>query len=252
MTRRIVRIFDTLEHVAQAAATEFVATSHEAVDARGRFVVALAGGSTPRRLYELLGEETFRTQVDWAKVEFFWGDERPVPPDQADSNFGMAKQALLDDLTISSRQIHRMPADRTDLDAAARDYQIEIAALFGAPADGKPPTFDLVFLGMGADGHTASLFPNTIALQETVRWVVANPVPKLNSTRLTLTSTILNRARQIFFLVCGIDKAGVLAEVLEGPNDPQRLPAQLIAPPPPGHVTWFVDLAAARSLRHVH
>lgn len=251
MTRRIVRVFDTPEHVAHAAATEFVAVSHEAIDARGRFAVALAGGSTPRRLYELLGEESFRGHVDWTRVEFFWGDERPVAPDHADSNFGMAKHALLDKLGLPAGQIHRMPADRPDLDAAARDYQNEIAALFGVPSNGPPPAFDLVLLGMGPDGHTASLFPHTTALHETKRWVVANPVPKLTATRLTLTAAILNRARHILFLVSGAEKAGVLAEVLEGPSDPQRLPAQLIAPPPPGQVTWLVDLAAARNLRHV-
>ncbi len=251
MTRRIVRVFDSPEHVAQAAAAEFIAISHEAIDARGRFAVALAGGSTPRRLYELLGDEPFRAQVDRARVDFFWGDERPVTPDHKDSNFGMAKRALLDKLSLPARQIHRMPADRSDLAAAARDYQSEIAATLGAPADGQPPAFDLVLLGIGSDGHTASLFPHTAALDEANRWVVANPVPKLNVTRLTLTPLILNRARHILFMAGGADKASVLAEVLEGPPDPQRLPSQLIAPPPPGRVTWLVDLAAARNLRHV-
>lgn len=251
MTRRIVRVFDTPEHVAQAAAAEFIAASHEAIDARGRFIVALAGGSTPRRLYELLGDDTHRAQVDWSKVEFFWGDERPVPPEHPDSNFGMAKRALLDKLDLPTRQIHRMPADRTDLDAAARDYQAEIAALLAVPPDGNPPAFDLVLLGMGPDGHTASLFPHTPALAETTRWVAANPVPKLNATRLTMTVAILNRARHIMFAAGGADKTAVLAEVLEGPADPQRLPSQLIAPAPPGHVTWLVDLAAASGLRHV-
>lgn len=252
MSRRVIRTFETPEHVAHAAAAEFVAISHEAIDARGRFIVALAGGSTPKRLYELLGDEPFRGQVDWARVEFFWGDERPVAPDHADSNFGMAKRALLDKLQLPDRQIHRMPADRSDLEAAARDYQEEIAATFAASSSGAPPAFDLVLLGMGPDGHTASLFPHTTALGETVRWVVANPVPKFNATRLTLTPPILNRARHHLFLAGGADKAGVLAEVLEGPSDPQRLPSQLIDPVPPGRVTWLVDLAAARNLRHVH
>lgn len=251
MTRRVIRTFETPEHVAQAAAAEFIAISHEAIDARGRFVVALAGGSTPKRLYELLGDETHRGQADWARVEFFWGDERPVAPDHPDSNFGMAKRALLDKLNLPSKQIHRMPADRPDLDAAARDYQEEIAATFGTSSAGSPPAFDLVLLGMGPDGHTASLFPQTTALVETARWVVANPVAKLNATRLTLTPPILNRARHHLFLAGGADKAGVLAEVLEGPPDWQRLPSQLIDPPPPGRVVWLVDLAAARSLRHL-
>ena len=251
MSRRVIRTFEDPEHVAQAAATEFIALSHDAIDARGRFVVALAGGSTPKRLYELLGDEAHRGQVDWTRVEFFWGDERPVAPNHSDSNFGMAKRALLDKLNLPAAQIHRMPADRPDVDAAAREYQNEIAATFGTSATGAPPAFDLVLLGMGPDGHTASLFPQTTALAETARWVVPNPVPKLNATRMTLTPPILNRARHILFSAGGADKAAVLAEVLEGPSDPQRLPSQLIDPPPPGQVVWLVDLAAARNLRHL-
>jgi 6-phosphogluconolactonase len=249
MSNRVIRTFETPEHIAQAAAAEFVASSHDAVAARGRFTVALAGGSTPRRLYELLAEAPLRKQVNWAKVEIFWGDERPVPPDHADSNFGMARRALLDKLALPAKQIHRMPADRPDLDAAALDYEDEIAAVLGRPPDGHAPALDLVLLGMGPDGHTASLFPYSAALTETSRWVAANPVPKLKATRLTLTTPILNRAAQIIFLVGGADKAGVLAEVLQGPPDAQRLPAQLIAPVPPGQVSWLVDLAAARGLR---
>ena len=248
MTQRVIRTFETAEQVARASAAEFIATSHDAIDARGRFVVALAGGSTPRLLYELLAEDPLRSQVDWSCVHFFWGDERPVAPDHKDSNFGMAKRALLDKLALPEQQIHRMPADRTDLDAAARDYQAEIAAVFGVSADGTPPALDLVLLGMGPDGHTASLFPGTSALKETARWVVANPVAKLGATRLTMTSVILNRASHILFLVNGADKAGPLAEVLEGPPDPERLPSQLIRPAPPSRLTWMVDLHAASRL----
>jgi 6-phosphogluconolactonase len=247
----LIRTFETPEHVAQAAAEEFVALNHEAVAAHGRFTVALAGGSTPRRLYELLADAPFRSQADWSKVHLFWGDERPVPPEHADSNYGMARRALLDKLNLPPAQIHRMPADRPDLDAAARAYQAEIAAVLGAGAEGKPPAFDLMLLGMGADGHTASLFPGTCALGESTRWVVPNPVAKLNATRLTLTSPILNQARTVLFLVTGADKAAPLAEVLEGPSDTARLPSQLIRPVSPSRVIWMVDLHAASRLRRV-
>src|SRR5262249_28579463 len=148
-----------------------------AVAGHGRFLVALAGGSTPRRLYQLLAEPPFREQVDWSRIEFFWGDERRVPPDHPDSNFRLAKDTLLDKLQIPMGQVHRLQADREDLAAAAHDSQAEIARVFGIDPTDPPPSFDLILLGMGADGHTASLFPHTSALRESKRWVVANHVP---------------------------------------------------------------------------
>lgn len=244
----IVRQMGDAEQVSRAAAEEFVRLARSAIVARGRFTVTLSGGSTPRRLYELLAEAPFRGRVDWPNLEFFWGDERAVPPDHKDSNFRMTHEVLLRRIEISDAQVHRLQAEREDRDAAARDYEAEIARVFGVPGGTEPPAFDLVLLGMGPDGHTASLFPHTSALKETARWVVANHVPKLASYRLTLTPVILNRAACVMFLVAGDDKAAVLGEVLGGKHDPERLPSQLISPVA-GRLLWLIDRAAASRLR---
>jgi 6-phosphogluconolactonase len=240
------RLFPDAELLSRTAADECVRLAREAVAARGRFTFVLSGGSTPRRLFQLLSGPPWRNQVDWAKVEVFWGDERCVPPDDPESNYRMAHEALLTKVPISPDHVHRIQAERPDLDGAAGDYQAEIARVFGVPDTGAPPSFDLVLLGMGPCGHTASLFPHTAALKETTRWVVANHVPQKNTDRITMTTAILNRAAQVAFLVAGADKTPVLAEVLEGPADPDRLPSQLIRPS--GTLTWFLDQAAAAKL----
>jgi 6-phosphogluconolactonase len=246
MTDRIIRVFADAEAVSRAAAQEFVRCAGPAIAARGRFAVALSGGSTPRRLYQLLAAEPFRAQVDWSRVDFFWGDERCVPPDHPDSNYRMAREAMLEKLPVPADRVHRMEAERADRDAAARDYEQTLARVLGVPAGGEPPALDLILLGLGPDGHTASLFPHTAALAEKSRWVVVNYVPKFNTDRLTLTAPVLNQAREVLFLVAGADKAEPLAEVLEGPPDPERLPAQMIRPAQ-GRLVWYVDrLAAAR------
>jgi 6-phosphogluconolactonase len=246
----VIRQLADAEQVSRAAADEFTTLARQAVAARGRFTVAHAGGSTPRGLYQLLAEKPWRDQVDWPKVEFFWGDERPVPADHADSNYRMANEALLQKRSLSPTRIHRLQADRTDRDDAARDYQAEIARVFGVPAEGEPPPFDLVLLGMGPDGHTATLFPYTSALTERTRWVVPNSVPKFSAERLTLTASILNRAAQVLFLVAGADKAVPLAEVLEGPPDATGLPSQLIHPAA-GRCVWFLGRLAAGRLTRI-
>jgi 6-phosphogluconolactonase len=248
MTAPTIRIFADAEAVSQAAAQEFVRCAREAVAARGRFAVTLSGGSTPQRLYQLLADKPFKDEVDWGKVQLFWGDERCVPTDHKDSNYRMTREAMLTRVPIPPAQVHRMEAERTDLDQAARDYQAAIAKVFGVSPDGEPPSFDLVLLGMGADGHTASLFPGTTALSETKRWVVPNYVPKFSANRLTLTTPILNKARQVLFLVAGADKPKPLHEVLEGPPEPNRLPSQLIKPA--GKLVWFLDRQAASQLTH--
>ena len=246
MPARIIRIFPDVEALSKAAAFEFVRWAGEAVAARGRFTVALSGGSTPKRLYELLAAAPSRSQIDWGRVEFFWGDERCVPPDHKDSNYRMAREAMLAHLPIPHEHIHRMEAERSDREAAARDYEAVIARVFGVSSGGEPPALDLLLMGMGPDGHTASLFPHTQALDETRRWVVPNHVPQLNTDRMTLTRPILNRGREVLFLVAGADKAERLAEVLAGPADPKRLPSQSIQPE--GQLVWFVDSAAAARL----
>ncbi len=243
MSARAIHVFDGLEALLAAAARSFVRCAREAIAARGRFTVALSGGSTPKPLYQRLSAEPSRSEVDWNRVHIFWGDERCVPPDHVDSNYRMAREAMLDSLPIPREQIHRMEAERADREAAARDYEAALARVFGVSTEGEPPSLDLILLGMGPDGHTASLFPGTKALEETVRWVVVNRVPKFNADRLTMTKPILNRAREVLFLVAGGDKAEVLAEVLNGPADPLRLPSQSIRPQ--GQLVWFVERAAA-------
>ena len=239
--------FPDVESLSEAAADEFVRCARQAVADRGRFMVALSGSSTPRRLYQLLAAQPYRAQVDWDRVEFFWGDERCVPPDSPDSNYRMANEAMLAHLPIPADHIHRIEAERSDREAAARDYEAVLARVFGVGASGTPPALDLVLLGMGPDGHTASLFPNTQALDETTRWVVANHVPQLNTDRLTLTLPILNRAREVLFLVAGADKAERWAEAL-GPSfaATPHLPVQLIRPA--FALKWFVDFATADRL----
>ncbi|MGH2607449.1 MAG: 6-phosphogluconolactonase [Tepidiformaceae bacterium] len=242
-----VRILPDVEALSRAAAREFVELSRAAVAARGRFAVALAGGSTPRRIYELLAEPEHHDQVDWPRVELFWGDERPVPPEHPDSNYGMAAAALLTKVDLRPERIHRIQAERPDRKAAACDYQVEIARVLGARPDGSPPVFDLILLGMGADGHTASLFPDTEALREQHCHVVANYVPKLGSERITLTFPIINRASDILIVVAGAEKARTLRAVLEGPRAVERLPSQLLRPVA-GRLTWLIDWAAASAL----
>lgn len=243
-----LRIFADAEGVAVAAAADFVALARQAATARGRFTVALSGGSTPGRLYQLLAESPYREQVAWERVEFFWGDERPVPPDHPDSNYRLAAEALLGTLDVPSGRIHRIPAEGADLDAAARAYQAEIAGALGVSAEAPAPALDLVLLGMGADGHTASLFPYSRALGERRRWVLAHFVASLGAERITLTPAILNRAREVRILVVGTDKAKTLRAVLDEPRDPERFPVQLIQPDA-GRALWLVDRAAAGELR---
>jgi 6-phosphogluconolactonase len=241
---RVYRLPDA-EEVARRASASTAEIAREAVAQRGQFAIALAGGDTPRRMYQRLSTDS---SVDWSKVEFFWGDERAVPPDHPDSNYGMARAALLGPLGIDARRIHRIAAERGDPAAAALDSENEVALIVGGTPGGPPPQLDLVLLGMGADGHTASLFPYTRALWETRRWYVANDAPGLRARRVTATFALLERARAVLFLVTGESKAAALAEVLEGPWDPERLPSQRLRARA-GRVDWFVDAAAASRLR---
>ena len=235
-----VVIFENPEKLAEAAARAFVEKAAKAIAERGRFAVALAGGSTPKATYEMLARD-HASDVDWADVHVFFGDERTVPPDHEDSNYRMARGALLDHVPVGS--VHRMKGELPPDEAAAL-YEEELLTFF---EDG-PPVLDLVMLGIGGDGHTASLFPETSALEVTDRLAVANPVPKLDTTRVTLAAPFLNAARDINFLVAGEDKAEALKEILEGDADPRRYPAKLIQPP--GGPVWMVDRAAASMLEN--
>jgi len=230
------------DEIARVAAGEVADTAREAQRARGRFSLALAGGDTPRRLYRRLADEA---KVDWSRAELFLGDERAVGPEDPESNYRMVRESLLDPAAIDASRVHRIEAERRDLDAAARDYEAELTRVLGGTPGGTPPELDLVLLGMGADGHTASLFPHSPALKEQERWVVPNDAPGLGR-RITMTFPLILRARRVIVLVSGESKSVALAEVLEGPRDPERLPAQRLAQAQ--RVLWLVDIAAASRL----
>ena len=227
------------EAVALATADRFVDAAHRAIEERGIFRVALSGGGTPQQVYPLLLEPERRDVVDWGNVEFFWGDERSVPPDDPEANFGVAYRMLLSQLPgARPDRIHRMQAEAPDLAASALSYESEIRLAFGARG-AQPPEFDLIWLGMGPDGHTASLFPGTDALDESERWVVANHVPDKDTWRMTLTYPVLNAAREVVFVVTGADKAEPIREIRAGGS---ALPAGAING---DHVEWIIDAAAA-------
>ncbi len=239
---------EDVDALARYAADVFVHRSRQAIQAHGVFTVALSGGSTPRVLHTLLASTEYREQVEWSAVQFYWGDERYVAPDDAESNFRMARETLLDQVPVREAQIHRMRTELGDPERTAVLYEQEVREGFGG-APGDVPRFDLILLGLGPDGHTASLFPHTDALSVTDRLVVANYVPRLGVYRVTLTAPLLNHAATVLFLVAGADKAEALAAVLEGPRDPAALPAQMIAPRT-GDLYWVVDRAAAARLMH--
>jgi 6-phosphogluconolactonase len=239
--RSEIRIVAGAEALFRAAADEFVSAAEESVRAKGSFTVALSGGSTPKGLYSLLAGDA---RTSWNIVHFFWGDERHVPPGDADSNFRMARETLL--ARVPAGQVFRIKGETPDASAAAAEYESELRAFFKL-ADGEFPQFDLVLLGMGPDGHTASLFPGTKALHEERRLVVSNWVGKFFSERITLTPPVLNNAARVMFLVQGEDKAPALKAVLEGPFEPEQLPAQLIRPRQ-GRLLWLVDATAAHLL----
>ena len=238
-----VVVFDDAEEVSRAAAVRFVELAQSAIAARGRFSVALSGGSTPKKMYQLLASDEFKEQVDWAKVHVFFGDERCVPPDHADSNYRLADEALLSRVALPARNVHRIMGEG-DAAANARLYENELQTYFA----GMPwPRFDLVLLGMGDDGHTASLFPETTVLKEQRAWVAGVWVEKLNAYRITLTVPAINHAAHVIFLVTGAGKAERVAEVIHGESAPERLPSQLIRPAS-GTLRWFLDRAAAANL----
>ncbi len=246
-THRVVRVFPDARATAQAAAELFVARAADAQARRGVFHVALSGGSTPRLFHAMLAASPLRDQVDWSRIQVFWGDERCVPPDHPDSNYLMARETLLDAVPIPPERIHRMRGEE-DPASAASAYEDELRAVF-ATAPGETPRFDLIYTGMGPDGHTLSLFPHTAALSVTDRLVVANYVPQLNASRITFTTTLANHAALVAFVVTGADKAPALAQVLEGPRDPRRYPSQLIAPA--GELLFLLDQLAAAQLTHI-
>lgn len=229
-----VRIFENPQGLAEAAAETFAKEGTRSIRQSRRFAVALAGGSTPKSAYELLATQ-YRDTLDWSKVHIFFGDERTVPPDHENSNYRMAHETLLSHVPVGS--VHRMRGELDPREAATL-YEEELVTFF----DGLP-SFDLILLGIGEDGHTASLFPHTPALNVSHRWVVENPVEKLGTMRITLTAPAINMAQRAIFLVAGEGKAKALQKILEADTDPQDYPAKLIQPA--FGPIWMVDRAAA-------
>jgi len=247
-----VQVLAEPKQLSRAAAEEFVRLSTAAVQARGIFTVALAGGSTPKSLYSLLAGKAFRARVPWTKTQFFWGDERHVPPDHADSNYRMAHQAMLSKVSVPAENVHRIRSENRDAGRVAEEYEAELRNFFSSRGllTGGLPRFDLILLGMGPDGHTASLFPGTHAVRESERWVAAPWVDKFQTYRVTLTPPVINTAACILFFVAGAEKAETLRAVLEGPKETDRYPSQIIRPTN-GTLRWLVDRPAARLLQRV-
>ena len=237
--KREMRVRRDLEEVSRAVAEFFCEVAGEAVQAAGEFFVTLSGGSTPRRMYEILASDDYRGRVPWSKTQLFWSDERCVPPDDPQSNYRMVTEALAA-IAIPPLNVHRMRGEDSP-EEAAREYESELRQTFRLSSN-DVPRFDLILLGLGEDGHTASLFPGTSALEEANRSVAANFVEKLKTYRLTLTFPVINNAANVAFLVAGAGKQAILHRVLEEPGD--SLPAQRVRPHD-GRLLWFVDEAAA-------
>jgi 6-phosphogluconolactonase len=253
-----VRVYHDGQELALKAARRFARLADQYTVAGGSFTVALSGGSTPKAMFAILAASPFLETVPWSSIYFFWGDERCVPPDHADSNYRMTRETLLANVPVPEENVFRIPAEMEDHDRAAEEYSATLTKFFlqhrrqsGTAPLAQLPRFDLVFLGMGPDGHTASLFPGTTALHAGDRIAVANFVEKFNSYRITLTAATINNARNVTFIAGGADKAEVLRNVLEGPYQPELYPSQLIRPHN-GSLLWMVDEAAAALLTKPH
>lgn len=244
----MLKVFSNVEELNHFAAERFAEIGRDAIEKRDRFIVALAGGSTPKALYRLLSSEKYKDKVDWSSVFFFFGDERNVLPDDSESNFRMANENLFEPLEIYEQNIFRWETEFEDAAVIANDYETKIIDFFDL-RENELPKFDLILLGMGDDGHTASLFPFTGALNETARIAVENKVEKLNTNRLTLTFPAINNAENVFFLVKGADKNETLKQVLEGDFEPLKFPSQNVQPTS-GNLLWLVDSEAAELLEN--
>jgi len=240
-----IRKLTTPQELFAAAADEVLRAANEAVDDRGRFTIALSGGSTPKALFNLLATNA-RTALPWDRTFFFWGDERHVPPTDPESNFRMADETMLSKIPVAPGHIFRVQAENPDAAAAAAAYEQTLRTFFQLQP-GEFPHFDLILLGMGPDGHTASLFPGTKALEEKSRLVVANWVEKFKTHRITFTLPVLNAALNVAFLVSGTDKADALKQVLEGNAPGEQYPSKLVNPQN-GKLLWLLDRAAASGL----
>jgi 6-phosphogluconolactonase len=238
-----VEVLPSAELAAEAAAERFLAAAAHALRSRGTFIVALSGGHTPRRLYKLLATPRLAMQVDWSRVQVCWGDERCVAPDSAESNYRTAQEALLSRVPLPDANVHRIRGE-ADPDQEARRYDEMMQGLLG----GSGSRLDLVLLGLGMDGHTASLFPGATSVHDSAQWVASAFSERDAQWRVTLTPRLINAAAEVVFLVTGAEKAGMVARVLEGPPAPHDIPAQLIAPIG-GEAAWILDRGAASALR---
>ena len=248
MTPSSVIVKDNKNQLALDAATRITQIARDAVNDRGRFRVALSGGSTPRALYQLLadGSNIYRSQMPWSVTDFFWTDERHVPPHDVDSNFRMVNEAMLASVNAPADNIHRIHAEEEKATTAAEQYEATLREVFGSDST-QVPVFDLILLGIGTEGHTASLFPGSPLLHEQNRWVGAAWVDKLSTDRISMTLPLLNNGRSVIFLVSGVEKANILRVVLTGNKDPDTYPAQAIAPTH-GELLWLIDKDAAGDL----
>ena len=245
-----ITVYPDKESLISGAADLVIELAAQAIAARGRFTLALSGGNTPRPVYARLATAGYRDRIDWSKVSIFFGDERCVPPDHPQSNYLMVRTALLDQVPIPLGNVYRIQGDEAP-DKAAADYTDVLQRTFGSDAvtgGPSPEGFDLILLGMGDNGHTASLFPGLAAVTETKRWVMALYVEVVGMWRVTMTPVIINAARQVAFLVSGAQKAEMLQRVLEGPYQPVVLPSQIIKPVS-GELHWLLDQPAAARLR---
>ena len=239
---RIIEVLPAPDELFRAAAEEFVRIGRTAIAERGRFTVALSGGSTPRSLYSLLASD--HAGFAWNQTFLFFGDERHVAPDHADSNYRMVNEALLSKVPIPAGNVYRVQAELPDSSVAANDYEKQLRAFFKL-TPGEFPHFDLILLGLGPDGHTASLFPDSEGLKEQSRLVIANWVEKFKTDRITFTFPVLNHTADVMFLTSGADKADMVRQILEGHHTPP-FPAQQIEPE--GRLVWMLDEAAAAQL----
>ena len=235
-----IEILPTTEQLAVAAAENFIAIAAECIASSGRFTVALTGGSTPRDTYALLATKPYASRVDWSRVHVFWGDERCVPPDSPDSNYGMARDALLAHVPVPEANVHRMRGEAKP-ERAAAEYESLIDEKVGE-------RFDLIHLGMGANAHICSLFPGSPLLHENEKRVAAQFVKEVAMWRITITPAVINKAARITFIVAGLEKAQAIANVLESPRNPDAFPAQIVQPEN-GTVLWLIDQAAASLLK---
>ncbi len=244
-TAREIRVYKDVAELASQTAEEFSRLAQACVAAHGRFTVALAGGSTPKAAYELLASEPYCSQLPWDCIHVFWGDERPVPPDHPESNYSMAHEAMLSKVAIPGANIYRIVAEE-GAQQAADAYETTLRMFFGLEGSALP-RFDLVLLGMGPDGHTASLFPGTTVVHEETRLVAAPWVEKFNSFRITMTPPVLCNAAHVVFAAGGAEKAETLCQVLQGDYQPDHYPSQVIKPRH-GTLLWLVEQATARLL----